>query len=329
MTKILLAVLTLAAFLYAAWLVILRRHLPDPQGVTGWRRRFRLGTLLFAGFLAGAPLQGGCANMNEIAGRSTEADGESLTPSLKFLSTLQAVWLALDMERGKEFRSALEPLVHEGLVARDVATTLTFAYAELAFHKFRRQATCYFSISRVDGHKIISRERALQQIFFLQKTRDAGTLDPESTAKTEATLIRELDMLLRLERLPANEPRTTQEELQELADAYAKDALTPEPVTKEAVRWILGLESVLPLQPAPKEPASKPTEPREKMEDVLCYRVQNMDAEVWRVTPEREGQILALLDRVEAAGSLKQEAIDTMRATLSHRPNLPPAKGSL
>ena len=59
MSKIILAVLTVAAFLYAAWLVLFGRRLPDPKQSAGVKRRFILATLLFVGLFGTGSVKGG------------------------------------------------------------------------------------------------------------------------------------------------------------------------------------------------------------------------------------------------------------------------------
>lgn len=52
MSKIGLLVLVVAAFLYAGWLVVMKKNLPDSRLATGLKKRFLLATFLFVGMLA-------------------------------------------------------------------------------------------------------------------------------------------------------------------------------------------------------------------------------------------------------------------------------------
>lgn len=244
MSKITLLVLTIAAFLYAAWLVFLRKPLPDPARTTGLRKRFLLAVLLFAGVL-GASLSRADDRSPQIVCYDVsvpEATPVRMTRT-EAVATLKAVWRTLDREKGEEFRRQLDTAAQQGGVHRKVAAMLQVAFDDLAYHQWRTRgegarATCY-KMTVLGGTLSTSRENTLKQLELLEEARKKGTID-EKTAKTvEAALAKEIEML---HRASGPDKPASREEEDLLVKQYTDGDIAPSQEAKDAAGFIVEME---------------------------------------------------------------------------------------
>jgi len=245
MSKITIAVLTLAAFLYAAWLVFLRKPLPDPVNATGLRKRFLLAVLLFAGLLGASAARGDGPSPSSLSCydvRIPAATPVRMTRA-EAVVTLQAVWRTLDRDKGKEFRAKLDVAVKQGGVPRNAAAMLQVAFDELAFHQWRTVGegagpTCY-KPTILGGTLYTSRKNALQQLRLLDEARKNGTVDEETANKARAALAKEIEMLNRAK--GSGGPQSVEEQ-NLLAKQYAEGEIVPSDEAKEAAGIIVEME---------------------------------------------------------------------------------------
>ncbi len=201
MFKIILAILTAAAFFYALWLVVFRRPLPDPRQANGLKKRFRLAVLLLVSAMA-APA---CITCYAPAS-TTQQRAQAVRREM--LHTLKAVWRTLDSSRNEEFRRELDAVVNQNGMNKHTADLLAVAYAELARHKGQYRGDsrilCYSPLppnSPVEGREEAlhqARENALKQLELLAKARRFGRIDQPTADKAEAALYRELELFNRI-----------------------------------------------------------------------------------------------------------------------------------
>jgi len=260
MSKITIAVLTLAAFLYAAWLVFLRKPLPDPVNATGLRKRFLLAVLLFAGLL------GASASADETKtpvilcyspappAREEAADTDpsyrrEVIPVRRMsrdevVATLKGVWRTLDPAKADEFRAKLFVAADSGAIRQKVAAMLQVAFEEVSRHKVRTrdegiQADCYY-MSALGPQLIQSWENALKQLELLDEAREKGAIDAETAAKARDALAREVEMLERtreFEALPRSWPET-----ERFAKDYEDGKIVPGDAAEVAASMIVRME---------------------------------------------------------------------------------------
>jgi len=184
MSKVIVALLVMAAFIYAVWLVLFRKKLPDPKSTSGLKRRFLIATVLFAALLGTQS----CIHCYQIA----KIENYQLHRQ-DIIDTLQAVWWTLCLECEPQFREKLDELVEAGYVNRKPADMLRAAFSELAMHKKRKQMSCYITTPlNMRMEKI--RETALRRVEMLSKAYLAGTLDEETTQRAKAALAQELEV---------------------------------------------------------------------------------------------------------------------------------------
>jgi hypothetical protein len=254
MSKTTIAILTLAAFLYAAWLVLLRRPLPDPVKTTGLRKRFLLAVLLFAGLLGTGGVGRGAKGPDVtcyFAGPPKEEREEALRLSRdQAIATLKGVWRALDEENGEEFRAKLEAAAQRGAIRQKVATMLAVTYEDLAFHKFMTRSkgpvpTCY-EPTMLGGIQYTSRENAMKQLELLEEARKKGAIDEETAKKARAALAKEIEMLHRSDEL---ERSGKWEDGQDLAKQYESGEITPGADATDAASIIVEMEGGTPAEP--------------------------------------------------------------------------------
>ncbi|HBC85354.1 MAG TPA: hypothetical protein DCZ94_00200 [Lentisphaeria bacterium] len=195
MSKISIAILIVAAFIYAVWLVLLERKLPDLRMKTGLKRRFILAVLLFAGML----MNTGCRSpVLCYRPAYTEVD-EKTQKTYKVIDTISAAWKVLDADKGEEFRNKLEECVKNKNMDENVSKMLTLAYSELSQHKMMTRnkgevPTCY-KPTVLGFNMQESNETALKQIELLRAAKEKGTIDDETAKKVAETLSRELQFL--------------------------------------------------------------------------------------------------------------------------------------
>ncbi len=240
MSKILIAVLTAAAFFYALWLVVFRRPQPEPRKARGLKQRFYLAALLFVGWLGLSYAESPTTNTNSTPCMSAEEKARHMRLS-KLKDCLESVWRTLEVNRDEEFRKQLKLAVQNKLFTRQVADKLATAYSALAMHKqSTRPATilCY-EPSPTSAALIPSREKALIQLEALAKARASNVLDDETADKAQKALERELTMLYRAHALENSDNSSN---LDQLIKDYEAGRLTPDKDTVEAARLIVDFE---------------------------------------------------------------------------------------
>lgn len=153
MSKLVFACVAVAAFLYAGWLVVFRRPLPDPKRAAGVRRRFFLATLLCAGLMV------------VTAGK------------VPVLASIRAL---------AEMKKQVEQLLNEGPERNDwmdpgIEPNLFAVLARAGLIQKKPMILCY---SRMAGPvKARSKELRRLQRELLDKSVRAGVLDVEVAAK--------------------------------------------------------------------------------------------------------------------------------------------------
>jgi hypothetical protein len=218
MAKIVFGILTLAAFLTAATIVLLGRPVPNLRGTQGLRRQFLL-AVVFAVTILTAP--GGLLPPRTAAGdhpapsvwnQEGVGGGEAENRAARRASVveaLRAIWATLNAKRSDEFSSAAGKTARDGKIRRRVAQRLSTAFREIAYHRARTRGearrTCY-RMSRMGGAKMKSRESALKQVELLRKALEGGAIDEATAAKARAVLAREIETLHRAEALGRDDP---------------------------------------------------------------------------------------------------------------------------
>ena len=240
MSKIVLAVLTVAAFLYAAWLVLFRRQLPDPKQTTGLKRRFILATLLFVGLFGIIP----ASAAKKKPPRPTcykPASMRVVQPGAcqQLAITLKAVWRTLDPARAQEFRDKLQKAAGDKVIRKKTADMLAIAYADVAYHKKRtrgkgRKMTCYDMTMEMSA-STKPRENILKQIELLQKARKSGSISEKSSKRAMTALSREIEMLYRAKGKDSRYIR-------KLLEEYNQDKLTAGDSATIAAKLIVEME---------------------------------------------------------------------------------------
>lgn len=237
MSKLLIVLTAAAAFVYAAWLVALRRPLPDPRAASGLRRRFLFAVLIFAAALAGCRKGPGpdatCYSMVYVPPTQTEPNA---------VMTLRSVWLTLDEKQSDLFNKKLDAAVSAGSLNRGAADILAVAYSNLAEHKYRtrgegRMMTCY-KPSYLGGQLHTSREEALKQLELLEKFRASGTIDADTVARAQSVLARDFELFYQAKDLPAagNEAATR------LIENYKQGGPAPSADARAAASVAIDLE---------------------------------------------------------------------------------------
>lgn len=218
MSKVLLVILTAAALLYAAYLVIFRRQMPDPKNTKGLKRRFILATLLFVGMFGIMPARAAKKNPPRPTCYTPAPIRVDQPGTRRQLAvTLKAVWRTLDPNRAQEFRNKLEKAAGEKVIRQKTADMLAIAFAEVAFHKDRTRGegarmTCY-KMTPLGGTLSTTRENILKQIELLENARKSGKIDEETSKKALTVLACEVEMLYRAKALDWPKDRNEQDQL--------------------------------------------------------------------------------------------------------------------
>ncbi|NLE57217.1 MAG: hypothetical protein GX616_02570 [Planctomycetes bacterium] len=243
MSKITLAILTVAAFLYACWLAFFRQPLPDPRQTNGLRRRFLLATLLFVGCLTACDRKQPEVMCYTVPAASRPSSRPSSQPERDGLTVLKSAWRALDPRQSEDFRKKLEAAVGEGAVQQKTADMLAVAYEELAYHKQRTrskepQPTCY-EPTVLGSAVMTSREKALKQIELLNEARARGAIDDHTARKTREVLARELELLYQAERMSSDHTFETESRL---VRQYDEGKIIPTEAAQDAAKAIVDME---------------------------------------------------------------------------------------
>ncbi|MHC4597915.1 MAG: hypothetical protein ACYS47_02815 [Planctomycetota bacterium] len=202
MSKILTLVLTGAAFAVAAYLVLVRRPIPNPSGARGLHRGFLISVALFASLLIAM----GCKQEDQWhrawcydPGPDPERERKwalEETRRKQMIETLREVWVTLDQSRAGEFDRLADQAKGLGAIRVGVAEVLKTAFAELSFHRHRLESrvTCYKPTPL--GAKTMSwRERILLQLQTLAKARRQGVLDVGTVSRVLASMELDLERL--------------------------------------------------------------------------------------------------------------------------------------
>lgn len=247
MSRITLAVLTVAAFLYAAWLVFLRKPLPDPGRTTGLRKRFLLAVLLFAGLLGASVSRADDQAPRIMCYQVVAPDAKPVRMTrAEAVSTLRAAWRTLDKKNGSEFRRKLNTAVEQGGIRQKVAAMLRVTFDELAYHKKRtRDGRMCYEMPPFGATLYASRENMLKQLELLEEARKKSTIDEETANKARAALAKELEMLHR--GTGPDKPGSPEEE-RLLVKKYADGEITPSEEAKDAARIIVEMEKGEPAE---------------------------------------------------------------------------------
>jgi hypothetical protein len=240
MSKIILAILTVAAFAYACWLVFLRKPLPDPRQSTGLRRRFQLATLLFVGLMQVTGCAARPALMCYDVAPATQLSRNTVPGGL---ATVKAVWRTLDPKQSDEFRRKLEAAVGQGAIPQKTADLLAVAYKDLSFHREQTRtkgphSTCY-QMTTLGGTLSKSRETALRQLELLDSARASGTVDDQTADKARAVLARELEVFQQAQSLKPDYRQSDQDRLEQQRN---EGKIVPSEPAQDAARLIVDME---------------------------------------------------------------------------------------
>jgi hypothetical protein len=195
MTRIALLLLTVGAFVYAVWLVLRGRPLPQPGGTHGLKRRFLLATLLFAGLLSQVS-RGQSADAADPNLSDPNSPWPVVAPEDLWV-TIKTVWRTLDPNQAEVFRQHLETAVADGQVRQRVADILSTAFTQIAAHSKVPRS--------LQDSPEFSSEKALQQIEYLRGAQQAGFLDKSTSGYIYSTLAREIEMMWLLGRVKPDE----------------------------------------------------------------------------------------------------------------------------
>ncbi len=298
MSKIILAVLTAAAFAYALWLVVTGGTLPHPGHATGLRRRFCLATLLFVGLLTTAGSRAGqpvptCYTPPPLPPpQTTQPTGQQA-----LVATLKAVWRTLDAKQNDEFRQRLEAAVGQGAIQQKTADMLAIAHAELAYHKYRTRGegarmTCYRPT--IMGETLMKTcENALKQIQLLAEAEKAGKIDAPTASRAQAALAGELEMLYQARRIGQPERQTAERQLTKL---YQEGKVVPGDSAEVAAAMIVEMESG---QAVSLTPGRRLMNMKQRVRDVFKTRLKANDWQDPAIQPNL-AEILARADLLSA-----------------------------
>lgn len=211
MAKITIALLALTALFYAAFLVLFNRQLPDPKEFSGARRRFILATLMFIGLMGPTSVMGRDPGINcylmVLLPRPNKLSHHELAVALK------AIWRTLDPKQSEKFRKKLEAAAGKGTIRKKTADMLAIAFDELAYHNQRTGGKvqkdpikepplilCYVIPAKpgpIDSTSKTSERRrlkALKQLEVLQMARQSNIINPETSDKAHAALVRDMQI---------------------------------------------------------------------------------------------------------------------------------------
>jgi len=300
MSKIILAVLTAAAFACALWLVVTGRALPHPGHATGLRRRFCLATLLFVGLLttagsrAGQPVPTCYAPPPLPPPQASQPTGQHA-----LVATLKAVWRTLDAKQNDEFRQKLEAAVGRGAIRQKTADMLAVAHAELAYHKYRTRGegarmTCY-KPTIMGATLMKTRENALKQIELLADAEKSGKIDVPTVSRAQATLARELEILYRATHLGQQQPHDWIAERQMVFDC-AQGKIVAGDSAEVAAAMIVEMESG---QAVSLTPGRRLMNMKQRVRELFKTRLETNDWQDPAIQPNL-AEILARADLLSA-----------------------------
>jgi hypothetical protein len=201
MTRIALLLLTIGAFMYALWLVLRGKPLPQTNGTRGLKCRFLLATLLFVGLLS--QVVGG-QSASDPAGSDPNAPSRVVAAEDLWV-TIKTVWRTLDPNQAEVFRQHLETAVADGQVRQRVADILSLAFTQIAAQNAPEPqddqspppggTTTTTKKRSLENYPEFSSEHALWQIQSLRKAQETGGITESLSQGVYLSLAREIEMM--------------------------------------------------------------------------------------------------------------------------------------
>lgn len=234
MSKIICGILLAAAFVYALYLVITRRNLAEIKESLKGKKAFTSATLICCTMIMFA-----VAGENE---KQNIACYEAVAPVQKdatLINMLKSAWLVLDQRKNKEFQERLDEAIQKGVLRKNVANVLSFAYNEISFHAYSKVAfmDCYLKVSGSEIREN-SNEKILKQLEFLNKIKREGKLDVDTIKKIEKSIAYELETLKDFRVRGGMNAK----HLEEFKSRYENQEIKPTVDVEEAAEIIVGLE---------------------------------------------------------------------------------------
>jgi len=203
MTRIALLLLTIGAFLYAVWLVLRGRPLPQPGGTRGLKRRFLLATLLFVGLLSQVS-RGQSAGAPDPNVLDPNTASQVVAPEDLWV-TIKTVWRTLDPNQAEVFRQHLETAVADGQVRQRVADILSTAFAQIATYNSLTRQPPGSGVRALGNYPEPLAKYALWGIWDLRKALKTGSASEPASLSAQSVLSREIEMMWLLERAKPDE----------------------------------------------------------------------------------------------------------------------------
>ncbi len=282
MTKLLLALITTAAFFYALYLLAHKRPLKivsRRENESGFIARARyLFLLATAVFLSACTTERPeapttmCYDIAEPIPQSARPANASAT-----VNALRTAWRTLviipngknrlgrtwfryeEGERGANeaaaaLKATLDHAVADRLLSAAAANEIQVIHAALSYHFWRSNcgATCYMPRIQIVG-KTGTVDDLQKQLDLLRQARNQGALSPDVVQKAESAILQKVEILSQLDAIAKNDNRDYEEAKKQetaLADAIKANTLAISPTTIEATALILQLEDAPFADPA-------------------------------------------------------------------------------
>ncbi|MHC4460501.1 MAG: hypothetical protein ACYS30_03630 [Planctomycetota bacterium] len=315
MAKITIALLALTALVYAAFLVLFNRQLPDPKEFSGARRRFLLATLMFVGLMGPTSVMGRDPRVTcylmVLLPRPNKLSHHELAAALK------AIWRTLDPKQSEKFRKKLEAAAGKGTIRRKTADMLAIAFDEFAYHNQRTGGKvpkrpikeppfilCYVTPAKavpIDSTSKTSERRrlkALKQLEVLQIARQSNIIDPETADKANAALAR--DMNIKVCKLrPKNRPLITCYDISSIHSEH----ITTKQYAKKALKQLEVLRKARQTGTIDPETAAKAHAVLERQIQML-YQTKNGDIASLFVAKEDKEEKTVVSDSASVAAAI-------------------------
>jgi hypothetical protein len=209
MEKIAVAVLGVAAFVVAAYLVLARRQLSADAPRSRLGARFALLVSTFVALLGGARPAGGGPSGR---GGKAPAAKQELSARTEWVQ-IRASWHGVPKlkqpgydalqkviaDKRAECNKLLDKLVRAKLVERTAADVLVAIYADRIYHYLRQTAATCYDPTELGARVMTTRSSLDKRLTLLQKHR--GKLKPAVAAKLERALKKEMELVLRVNAL--------------------------------------------------------------------------------------------------------------------------------
>jgi hypothetical protein len=210
MTKLIGLIVTIAAFLLALWIVILRKGLPDPKpkGIVG--ARFWVLVTLFAAMLGGGPVQAGAKKAKADSAASLSAETRSKLAALPGFAEIKKDWLAVEKLEGNEWNKMkqstaeakqncaknLMAAVRTKLISQAGADAFCLVAAERVYHKLRKTAASCYDPTMLGAKIQLLRDDFEARLKALSKA--SAKLTPQVIEKTRKTIVKQMEMGIRV-----------------------------------------------------------------------------------------------------------------------------------